>query len=75
MKREDKEKMIAYGCVVPFLVCTAIFVVAVMRTALAHANEPERIAEPWQPPAIPKCEKELWLRIKDGCPKEDEDGA
>jgi hypothetical protein len=21
----------------------------------------------WQPPPIPHCEKELWLRIREGC--------
>lgn len=82
MKREDQEKMIAYGCILPFMVCLAIFVVAVMRAALAHADEQARIPQVEEPagyshgPPIPKCDKELWLRIKDGCNEEDdEDGS
>jgi len=67
-RRYKREKMIAYGIVVPFLVCMVIFVIVVLQNAVAYAAEPEP-AQPeiWYGPEIPKCEKELWLRIKDGC--------
>jgi hypothetical protein len=29
--------------------------------------EQELASPSWTPPEIPLCEKELWLRIKDGC--------
>lgn len=40
----------------------------VIHTAWEHGNKPPREQpEPWSGPKIPKCDKELWLRIKDGC--------
>lgn len=68
MKREDTEKMIVYGIVAPFLVCMVIFVIVVMRSAIAYAEEPEPTQpEIWTGPDIPQCDQPLWERIKDRC--------
>jgi hypothetical protein len=44
------------------------FCVLVVKEAKAHhdAIEPPRLPT-WSAPEIPQCDKELWLRIKDGC--------
>lgn len=45
--------------------------VVVVKTAKAHhdeVNQPQPEPVVWTGPPIPKCDKELWLRIKDGCP-------
>lgn len=66
MKPEDREKMIVYGIVWPFLLCMVMFVVVVLMNASAH--EPVKPNAPtWQPREIPQCDKELWERITDGC--------
>lgn len=43
------------------------FCVLVVKEASAH--EPRQVQQPavWTGPTIQKCDKELWLRIKDGC--------
>lgn len=33
----------------------------------AVATQHELKQPTWEAPTIPKCDKELWLRIKDGC--------
>ena len=42
---------------------------SIMEVAKAHhdAKEPPATPEVWTGPPIPQCDKELWLRIKDGC--------
>ena len=44
------------------------FCVLVVKEAKAYdeAKQPPRLPT-WSSPEIPKCDKELWLRIKDGC--------
>lgn len=45
------------------------FSALVVTEAKAHHDEQQArpVVKGWQPPAIPHCDKELWLRIKDGC--------
>ena len=42
---------------------------SIVTIAKAHdQTEQNRVkSEGWTPRPIPKCDKELWLRIKDGC--------
>jgi hypothetical protein len=39
---------------------------AVIETVYGY-ERPVYEADLYEPPSIPKCDKELWLRIKDGC--------
>jgi len=53
-----------------FIALFLILCVVVVRDAAAeHGHSPVHVprAATWQPPPIPQCDKELWLRIKDGC--------
>lgn len=47
-----------------------IAVDAIIKTARAQYEYDQAYPykqKEWQPRQIPKCDKELWLRIKDGC--------
>ena len=64
MNKHDRTRLVA-GVIAIILFCLSgvIFV-----AAYAHGQEPPRVEpEPWSGREIPKCDKELWLRIKDGC--------
>lgn len=51
------------------ILCIILVGFSVMVVLEASAHEPREINQPAirTGPAIPKCDKELWLRIKDGC--------
>ena len=56
--------------VVSIALITVSFGYAVIDSASGHKHTP--ISTPTQVGRdIPQCDKELWLRIKDGCPDED----
>jgi hypothetical protein len=66
MNSFDKTRVVA-GIIA--LICFAITYVilsVIMIEASKAAPEP-REPEIYYGPEIPKCDKELWLRIKDGC--------
>lgn len=46
-----------------------VFCVIVVKEAKAHYDIKQQRTEPavWTGPPIPKCNKELWLRITEGC--------
>ena len=54
---------------------TFVYTLAVMIVAfggsifytIATYEPPVYESKPWEPPAIPKCDKELWDRIREGC--------
>lgn len=51
------------------------FLLAEMRDILvewreAYDKERETISQGWTPRSIPVCDKELWLRITEGCDDE-----
>ena len=59
-----RTKMVA-GAIVILLFALSWVIFA---AAYAHGQIPERDPpEPWSGPEIQQCDKELWLRIKDGC--------
>jgi len=59
-----RTKVIA-GAIAIVLFCVSWVIFA---AAYAHGNQPPREEpKPWSGRPIPKCDKELWLRIKDGC--------
>lgn len=65
MNRFDKSRVVA-GIIA--LVCFAIAYV-ILSVLIIEASKAEPVAEPqvWTGPPIPKCDKELWLRITEGC--------
>jgi len=66
--------VIGYGVTTLFVVGVLVLSFAMFVTIKARADE--RIPQIEKPavyrhgPPIPKCDKELWLRIKDGCKDE-----
>ncbi len=61
MKRDPLHFIFA-GLIVYLLV---LFVMVVMEAGESQATLIHKAS--WQAPEIPSCDKELWLRIKDGC--------
>ena len=66
MNRFDKTRVIAGIIALIFAAMAYIIISVVMIEASKAAPQPQ---EPkiYYGPEIPKCDKELWLRIKDGC--------
>jgi len=62
MNKHDRELFVIVMIACIFL-ATAF---AIITTARANVPEPKHVAS-WQPPDIPQCEKELWIRITEGC--------
>jgi len=48
-----------------WVTCKVIIEAAEAHAEYEAANQVE--VKGWQPRKIPQCDKELWLRIKDGC--------
>jgi len=66
-RAERAEKMVVYGIVWPFMICALIFCFVVIKSAYGYERHAPKEPQVWTGPEIPKCDKELWLRIKDGC--------
>ena len=65
MNRGDKTRLVA-GAIA--IICLAIAYV-ILSVVMIEASKAAPVHEPRSMyPEIPKCDKELWLRIKDGCP-------
>lgn len=67
-KSRNREKMIVYGIVWPFMLCALMFSFVVVKSAYSASLEPDLPQLPtWEPPEIPQCDEPLWERIKDRC--------
>lgn len=61
-----KIRVTVYGILLILVAFTyTVFSVLLIEEA---KSAPPKIQEVWTGPEIPQCNKELWLRIKDGCP-------
>ena len=50
-----------------FIIAFVILCGMVVGTSAAYQATDVAYTTQWQPPPIPQCDKELWLRIKEGC--------
>ena len=65
-----KEDKVEYFWIL-VIICTFLSIAhAVFNTAKAHGLREIKPPAVYEYPDIPKCDKELWLRIKDGCKDE-----
>ena len=66
MNNLDKTRVVA-GAIALILFAVTYVIMSVLLIEASKAAEPVPAPEIYYGPDIPKCDKELWLRIKDGC--------
>ena len=67
MNRFDKTRLAAAAIALVFAAMAGM-IVMILWFEMARAQPiPREEPEIYYGPEIPKCDKELWLRIKDGC--------
>jgi len=67
MNSFDKTRVVA-GAIALILFAISYVILSVLIIENSKAAPPEHVPEVWTGPEIAQCDKELWLRIKDGCP-------
>ena len=67
---KPKTDIVEYALVALLIFILWTISISIIGTAKAHAEYEaanQVKVEGWKPRKIPQCDKELWLRIKDGC--------
>ena len=64
--RTDWTEYMMYFLIV-FILGLGMYVITTTAKAHYHVEQERVDVKGWTPRPIPKCDKELWLRIKDGC--------
>lgn len=59
-----KEKLVLW-CIIFCVTFTTLVVIETIEEA--RAEETKIIEATWSPPPIPRCDKETWDRIREGC--------
>jgi hypothetical protein len=66
MNAHDRTRVVAgVIALILFAICYVILSVLIIEQSKAAPPVEQQV---WTGPEIPQCDKELWLRIKDGCP-------
>ena len=65
--KADITDHILLGILVFILILCADAIVDAAKANAIYELERQTKVQGWTPREIPKCDKELWLRIKDGC--------